>query len=316
MVFTSRTASHWLLITTIGLAFFTGAAAPLEKSPTGNPAAHRTESAVKRDDQATPQAEKAKPPLAAVDTKPKAPVDTQSGSGGNSSKHEEDRPKWTDKAQAISSVVVMFFTLALTVVAFMQNRLETKLAEDTAQSIALAKQSADAATKAANAAVIHSEAAAQSNRAWMIVNELKTVTGHHEGKLSAVFLGIQWKNMGNTPSFRCCVGINTHWVKQPDNSIPTAVPQDSTENLNATIGPGAIVNTADVPIQPIEIGYIESGAYKLYVGTFCTYTDFWGNNRRTEAFYLMHIQGTADSGNGIQTPVFRMSAIGPQNTAT
>jgi hypothetical protein len=316
MVSTRRTASHWLLITAIGLVLFTGAAAPLEKSPPGNPGAHRTDSAVKRDDQADPQAEKAKRPLATVDTKPKAPVDTQSGSGDSSPKHEEERPKWTDKAQAISSVVVMFFTLALTVVAFMQNRLEKKLAEDTAESIALAKQSADAATKAANAAVIHSEAAAQSNRAWMIVNELKTVAGHHEGRLSAALLGIQWKNMGNTPSFRCCVGINTHWVKQPDNSIPTAVANDITENLNATIGPGAVVNTADVPIQPIEIAYIESGVYKLYIGTFCTYTDFWGNIRRTEAFYLMHIQGSMDCGNGIQIPAFRMSAIGPQNTAT
>lgn len=60
---------------------------------------------------------------------------------------------WILDPDNFSDFLMVLFTLALTVVAFKQHFLESKLAQDTADALSVAKQSADAAAKGATAAI-------------------------------------------------------------------------------------------------------------------------------------------------------------------
>lgn len=102
---------------------------------------------------------------------------------------------------------MVLFTLALTVVAFKQHFLEEKLAEDTADSLATAKKSADAATASVEVARDNAE---RQLRAYVTV-ELGDLTEMEARKCPVATVLVT--NAGLTPARDVSTSINVDLIR-------------------------------------------------------------------------------------------------------
>lgn len=103
-----------------------------------------------------------------------------------------------------SDVMMVLFTLALTVVAGLQYRLERRMAADTADSIRIADESAKAASRMA-------DAMAAAERAYVFLEGTKPVV--FSGEPHAMLC---WRNYGKTPA----VVVSVQFVCEPCAGFP------------------------------------------------------------------------------------------------
>lgn len=130
---------------------------------------------------------------------------------------EREPVKWTDVAQAVSALAVMLFTALLAWLSWRQHNLEQRLARDTADSIAIARQSADAA---ASLALTTKEAAEKQLRAYVrpelvSFNILGPVSEGSQTGVVVQFVA-ELRNSGNTPAWKLVSGARVVIVPWPD----------------------------------------------------------------------------------------------------
>lgn len=138
----------------------------------------------------------------------------------------------------LTNFLVMAFTGVLTVVAIMQNRLERKLAEDTADSLNVARKSADAAAKLAEASHRQVEMAADT-----ALRELRPYVyftralGEPTPLKRDDQLTVTLKNFGQTPARGIVVRRGSLFAQRPIGDAEVSLADDQPEIID--LGPGA-----------------------------------------------------------------------------
>lgn len=268
-----------------GLALvFCGAQAPSEKPKAGQPVQHNAKDS--QSAAAKPDAQKQEPSPPAVQSKlPEAEAATEA-KGHRGDEKGNERPKWTDVAQAASALIVMLFTGFLAWLSWRQHKLEERLAEETGESIEIAKSSADAAQAAANAMQAGLNLTIAQLRAYVAVTKVWLKVETHDGP----FIGqVSIKNVGQTPARKVNVRGAIRYVPFPL--------VESAMNLPP------ITNEAEIIMPPGEEGGLEPPLPKaltkaematLYAGTHAIaiwgqidYIDFTGARRETPFRYFL-----------------------------
>lgn len=266
MVSVGRIVSLGLFIAALGLG---GAS---KKPDAGNPTEHRPQSAVHPETKPAAQQQAAKPPAAPKQAQPKPEVG-DGGPGGHEADHDGESPKWTDIVQAISALIVMGFTLALTVVAVMQHRLEKKLAADTGDSIAIAKRSADAAKRSAVAAVAAAKTQRLSTeldlRAYVLPHKWSAKLPPEPTGKWVVTIGAQ--NYGRTPAHevRC---MCTRTIQQ--EGFPTEFHMEIPPPMATILGSGAgLAAKVEFTLSEEQAAAHKAGRATISIGATITYRD-------------------------------------------
>jgi hypothetical protein len=272
-----------------GLAVLLCAAAPLEKAPAGKPVEHNRQDEKRA--QPTAKQDQAKAIPSPSLSKANGPTASDQGAKAASSKKGSEGPKWTDIAQAFSAVVVMVFTAFLSWLSWRQHKLEERLAADNGESIDIAKQSADAARKAAEASTTQSETAAESLS--ILKAQLRAYVGLTRVNISlskdGAKIKMTLKNTGATPAHEARLVASVELLP-----IPLVTPP---HNLLADEAVSVVTLASGMEMYPIidmeraitddEWKQFRSGELGLYVSGFCTYKDFLQRPQETH-FRLLH----------------------------
>lgn len=199
----------------------------------------------------------------------------------------------------LTNFLVMAFTGVLMVVAVMQNRLEHRLASEGAETLLIAKQSADAATKAATAserALTHVERAFIYPKAWAFTGWKNPLTGEFNGLGAA----LMWENSGNTPT----KGMQSHFnYALRDTELPDDFNFPDVENFTpavSLIGPKVVITIEQINLPPAELRQIQSGQMRFYVWGWAEYSDIFPDTQRhrTEFCHELVVPGDIDHPDG------------------
>lgn len=267
MVHASGSKGAGRYLSAIGLAFILCAAAPLEKAPAGKPAQHGAQDTGKGAAQAE-EKHQAAPPPAPTSEKAQPPA-AKATPDHHGPEHDGERANWTDKAQALTAIAVAIFTAFLSWLSWRQHKLEERLAADTGESLAIAKQSADAATRTA---ATMEETAERQLRAYIFVT--KGRVAYRDGQFEArLTIG----NSGQTPAYNLRqVGA----MRVTDE--PAAITFETTDDTGQRmIVPPREETHFVIFLDPARYPPTGGDARTMYVVGELTYTDAFRRDRYT-----------------------------------
>jgi hypothetical protein len=205
------------------------------------------------------------------------PGHLQASEHGNSAHENEETVElgsWPDW-------VIVGFTLVLTIVAILQHRLESRMAKDTGDSIQIAKQSADAALLAAQAAKRHADiaedAAKRELRAYVGV-----VGGHVKSfsRDSPVDAHITLRNTGKTPARHVRLWHAAAY-RSPDGEITEGERWESSGLIIASGGDHHLTVVWPSATREQQINVAHQGAAFEFFGEV-RYQDVFGGEWKTQ----------------------------------
>lgn len=189
---------------------------------------------------------------------------------------------WVFDPDNFSNFLIMLFTLALTVVAVMQHRLEERLASDTSDSIAIAKQSADAATASVE---VSKETMRRQLRAYVSVElgALEKVVAD-ERPVGSVLV----TNSGRTPAYNVTTKIVV-LKASPGETVAVPDYQKGMERTHLIIGANHDKRTrksADFALIQQDIDRAKEYKSAIVVAGITVYDDIFGNTWWTQFCHL------------------------------
>lgn len=189
-----------------------------------------------------------------------------------------DQPKAAQKQQQANQGpgwgtwpdwVIVAFTAMLTLVAFLQHRLEKKLASDTADSIEIARRAAEASHKAAEAAAasvelareaveIDRKALVSSQGPWLALQRIEATSDliwNNDAREGRLEVGFIFSNVGNSPANSAFVhaklAVNFHFGNVED---VRAVAKSGAKTLGRIVYPqGDHAERISLPISEADI---------------------------------------------------------------
>lgn len=315
MVPIGRSKRHWLHIATLGLACCI-LALPAAACAS-NPAEVNRKPPQQGSAPGTGEQTQIKAPIRQIQNvapgNPKAEANQTKGGD----KKEIELGSWPDWA-------IVAFTLVLTVVGIQQYRLDSKLANEGAEAIALARQSADAATAAAQATLASVEAYRNAERAW--IGPMGMTVGFSSGWLDGnpvregfVFT-IQLMNTGNTPDIHVQSRI-THLIRDIGDEVVPAF--DVVHDFNGSMSASAMKGLAFSPpirmLHDADTNQFRERRVKVYAYCRVQYESSLspGQPCVTEICLMGTYNGeVTDPASGMRHPNINWSPIGDQNRAT
>lgn len=278
MVLDSLAKRVGLLVLAAGLAFAAPAAS--QESKAGNPAAHGAEAAIDPNPEAEGHKSPPPPSPALHQAPPKANVGDESP-GKATDEHESKGPTWTDKTQAFSAVVVMIFTAFLAWLSWRQHKLETTLAKDTGDSIAIARRASDAARRSAIASITavkdQRRRSEDELRAYLLPDTARArpgVPGQTEWKVTATV-----RNFGRTPARDVKLKMSRTVAEKGQ---PLAIYSNQTDPIAAVLGrDNRLEATMTFPLTEAEQAKLVRRELTISIGVDVTYTDHFFNARST-----------------------------------
>ncbi len=268
MVSLSRTISLGLFVAALGLT--RGASG--QDAQQQQPPAQRVEAAKPPE----------KPQAAARSDAPPA----KAGIAPEKPKPADKKPK-ADKPQegqvlplgTFADWVIVIFTGVLTWVAWRQHKLETTLAADTGESVALAKKSADAAASLAESAASSIALLRAQIAPQVTLIDGRLATQHHGGPFTAYAV---FENGGQTAARNTVVKLNIGYREFPligDLPEPVAPTPPSAMTLGAGAKYSADV-TMPRALTPEELQSLNVGSGAVFVWGYAEYDGLLGERLR------------------------------------
>lgn len=210
---------------------------------------------------------------------------------------------------SIFTIILAFSTIGLWIAGERQFRITTKIAArqaiQTRKSLALAAQSADAATKQAH---ISERAAHAQLRAWVVFDQMETlhlingILGGHP-VADGVGFRIIFRNRGKTPACNAGFRLACELIYNNGNIINIREGESDQDIRRAVIGPGIALGTAEVYLNDAQSQAFRDRQLRVRLACIVAYNDIIepGETRRTKVVMIaVHHGGQRSSGDDIR----------------
>lgn len=167
-------------------------------------------------------------------------------------------PVWTNWIQAVSAALVMLMTFFLWRLSAKQTRILEANAQETARSVALAKQSADAAKVSADAATrgadLSEQALVITQRARVsFLKYVNEVSYASDGKILGYKILARWQNVGATSAENVQIGYQFFGLPAHSTDEPDVGFHHIAKEPPFTLGPLEIQRTRMEQLLPFDL---------------------------------------------------------------